>query len=464
MGLLFSGCASTSVFKNYPAQTSNVRKALEAEDSDKAYDLLSKKVKCADKILYLQERGRVASLQKDYQASIADWDQAYSWIETNRMKATVSASKLASQAASLAVNDNAIPYQGYSYELVFLHTFQAFNYLGLNNLSGAMVELRRAGNEQAYAREQHHKELTKAKKDTQKSPIDPTDFETSLNQGYKEMSDVTSKVKSSFQNPYTFCLSAILHEITGDRDNAYVAYKQALELTPENTYLKEATLRLAKSLQRTDDLHTLEKRYGSHAPSTHKRGQGRLVVFYESGWIPQKEQIKLPVFFNQRSYTIAMPYYSAPWTTTPSLSIKAPKKSLGQTETLCSPYALASKALSEDYPKILIRQILRIIAKDQFQKYIQKQEGEQQNKGFISLITSAASLLSENADRRSWLTLPNKVQFADFMLPEGTYKLDFKSMNTQLETHSIQIQEGKTCIVRVICINRKLWIDTFDPN
>src|SRR5690606_7785837 len=48
------------------------------------------------------------------------------------------------EAASLLVNDNARPYRGRPYEILWLRVFQAFNYLAVGNPDGARVEMRQA--------------------------------------------------------------------------------------------------------------------------------------------------------------------------------------------------------------------------------------------------------------------------------------------------------------------------------
>jgi len=455
--LALSGCASNSVFKNYPSQMYSVKNDVTDNKLNDAYERLSKNIRSADKILYLQERGRIASIQGNFEGSIADWEAAFANIEKNRMKATVSMSKLAGEAAGMMINDNAIPYAGKSYELVFLHTFQIYNYLGKGDLSGALVEARRANNEQTYALEQHHKELAKVKQDIQEAQVDSDTFQDALQKGYKEMAFAAGKVKTSFQNPYTYYLSGVLYEMTDDLDNAYIAYKQALELTPDNTILRANVMRLGKRLRMNSDLAHFSKLFGSIEESPWPRkDQGRLVVIYEDGWIPAKEQIKIPIYFNKRSYTVAMPYYDFGWKNMTALSIKAPKRWLGKTEPLCWVRSLAAKALVEDYPRIFLRQLLRLVTKTELQNKADKEDRT------LRGITSLASLLSENADRRSWLTLPDTVQVADFFLPEGTYPLEFQSRKADNKIRNVHIEEGKTTLIRVIRLGSKLYINAFN--
>lgn len=434
----------------------SVKGALIDKDFDKACNKLSPKVNGADKILYLQERGRVFNLQGNYDASIADWEQAFAHIEKNRMKATISASDLLGQSAGMMLNDNAIPYSGKSYELVFLHTFQMYNYLGRGDLSGALVEARRANNEQTYALEMHHEELAKVSQELQNTPVDRHTFHEALQQGYKAMTFAAGKVKNSFQNPYTHYLSGILYEMADQLDNAYISYKNALELVPGNRALKNNVVRLAKRLQRTSELTHFSKIYGAieEAPWPRK-DQGRLVIFYEDGWIPPKQQIKIPIFVDKHSYIIALPIYDFGWKDITPLSIKAPKRWLGQTEPLCWVRSLAVKALAEEYPKIFLRQLIRLLTKAEIQKQTEKQDPT------LGAIVSITNFLSENADRRSWLTLPDAVQVADFFLPEGSYPLEFQSLKTGSKTYEVTVREGETTIVRVVRLSHKLLVDIF---
>jgi len=408
-----------------------------------AYDALTPKVKTSDKILYLQERARVSELDKKIEWSIEDYENAAKVIEENQMKASISASSLGSIGASLLTNDNAIPYTGYGYEKVFLHSFQTLNYLELGKLEGEMVEVRRANNEQTYALQQNEKEVAKVQDEAKKHQVSSATNEAGFSKAYADMAFAASGVKNSFQNAFTFYLSGVLYEMDNDPNNALISYKKAVEIYPENKYAVDSVFRLAESMRFEDDLEHYGKLFGKVNPQKPRAGDGRLVVVYEDGFVPMKEQLMIPFFWNGISYTIAMPYYSSDITPAYSMSLLHNNRLLGKTENICTVRALAVKALMEEYSGIFIRQVIRIVVKDQIQRQAQKQDS------VLGLVTAIGALLSERADRRSWLTLPDNVQVGDYFIPAGEYTFNLDHPSAQGVSPVVAVQDGKTTILRV---------------
>ena len=82
------------------------------------------------------------------------------------------------------------------------------------------------------------------------------------------MSKAAGRVKSSFQNAYTFYTSAVIWEAMGDINAALVDYKKALEINPDNTTI-------TKDIERLNANNTIK-----HSSN------GHLVVLFEDGFAP----------------------------------------------------------------------------------------------------------------------------------------------------------------------------------
>jgi hypothetical protein len=63
-----------------------------------------------------------------------------------------------------------------------------------------------------------------------------------------------------------------------------------------------------------------------------------------------------------------------------------------------------------------------------------------------SIVMQIFNVVSEQADRRSWLTLPSQAQIARQYVPAGSYTV---SVNTQ-DSAKIDVQAGKTTLIWVI--------------
>ena len=146
-----------------------------------------------------------------------------------------------------------------------LHHYQALNFLTKKDLEGAAVEVRRANNEQEEALRRFESEVEAAQKAAEKKHIS-SKSQSAVSSSYAQMDEVAGKVKNSFQNAYTFYVSGFIYELLDQANDAYIDYKKALEIYPENRYLQQDVIRLARALNMGEDLVDLQARFGSESP------------------------------------------------------------------------------------------------------------------------------------------------------------------------------------------------------
>ncbi len=445
MGLLAVGCNST--LAPYPSQ---VRPTIQQLAAGRPVDhdrLFAGKVDGQDRILYLLERGRVAQLQGNLQVSLNSYAAAQDAIRRQDEEAVLTAGDVAAQAAAVLLNDNAIPYRPDGYERVMLHHFQAQNFLVSGNLEATGVEVRRGNFEQRQALQRHEQDIQRAQQRAADRQVDSSQAMNSLSRAYAGMDEVAGKVKNSFQNAYTFYLSGVVYELMGEPNHAYIDYKQALEIMPENRHLQRDVVRLAESLAMHDDLDAFRRRFADLTVAAANPEQGTLVVLYEDGFVPAKEQIKLPIpLFSANSFTtIAFPFYGGGYQAAVPLVLSVDGRELGRTELVCHLQALAVRALKEKMVGMVIRQVLRATSRGVAAKMASDQ-GEEVGALFIGLI----GFLMENADRRSWLTLPSNAQVGRFALDAGPRRLELAAGGgpsaCQLD---VEIQPGKVTVLVV---------------
>lgn len=411
--------------------------------------------KSKDRILYNMERGRYALVTGNSDVSMADFKASMDKIRENDNKALISASAFGANVAATAVNDNAIPYEGEGYERVLLHHYQALNYLKKKDLDGAGVEVRRANAEQNDSLKRFEKELDGAQEEAQKRRINGNSSRISTQ--YAQMDEVAGKVKNSFQNAYTFYVSGFIYELLRQPNDAYIDYKKALEIFPENSYLQKDVLRLAATLDMRDELDELRQRF----PQEDKRfthegsaGAGELLVIFEDGFVPQKHEIKIPLpAGNAGLIAIAFPIYQERWSPQIPLRILSNSEFIGSTEPICDVRALAVKALKEKIPVLATRQIIRAIAKGVTAAEARKQMGD-----LGQFATIVWNLVSENADLRSWLTLPANVQILRTSLPVGSYSLSLQHPMAGGATHAdVEINANGKTILHVVRTGRQMY-------
>jgi len=422
--LVMFGCAGTTTFSAYPKKINPYINTLQTKAPVDFTQCLISECGSKDSILYNMERGRIAQVLGNLEASKNDFKASIEKIRQNDEKARISASDIGSSVAATATNDNAIPYTGYGYERVMLHHYQALNYVKAQDLEGAGVEVRLANSEQEAALKQFESDIEKAQKEAEEKNTAPS---SNIVGQYAQMDEVAGKVKNSFQNAYTFYLSGFIYELNKQYNDAYIDYKKALEIYPDNTFLQKDVLRLAEQLEMREDVAALSERF-KLSPSKIPAGSGELLVMYEDGFVPQKQEIKIPIPVPTVGLlAIAFPIYNETWSSQLPLTVMANSDQIGITEPICDFRALAVKALKEQVPAIAVRQAVRAVAKGAASVAARK-VADQFNLGFVgTLAASAYNYASENADLRSWITLPSNAQILRTQLPPGIYKLALNS-------------------------------------
>ncbi|MFT5716156.1 MAG: hypothetical protein ACJAWS_002692 [Oleiphilaceae bacterium] len=448
---LLGGCATSSLFQSYPSQAESFQHAISLNSPEQdviklaVLEDLNEERESADAMLYMMERGRINQLNASFADSKTDFELVIAGFEEQDLESTIEVGETLAQGASLLTNDNAIPYEGAGYERVFTHHHQAFNYLGQNDLGGASVEFRKVALEQRILLEKHEKEVAEAYEDAEENEIDLN----TLSSEFSGLDNVAGKVKSSFQNAYTFYASGAFWETQGDLSAAWVDYKKAFEINSNNTYLKQDIARVAKKLGEKPDQKELNEA---------KAGQGTVVVFFEDGFVPAKSEIKIPVpTFDGGFISLAFPYYETDiWPVSASLrAIDDQFNDLGTSEVVVDVSALAVKDLKEQIPQLLVRQALRGFAKYQ----LQKQSGD--HGGMTGqLLASLYNVISESADRRSWLTLPHTAQVMRFNLDAGKREVNLSTALTQVKL-DLDIKANRTIFVRVVNANNQLMTQVY---
>ncbi len=434
--LCLCGCVGTSVLTPYSRQAASLKDYLEQEDFEGACQYMEPKLNGQDRLLYLQERGRIHQLAGNVEKSKIDFEVASQIIEGRRFETSLG--HTSGTVGAVFLNDNTRPYEGWAYEKVFLHTYQTLNYLEVKDLEGALVEIRRANNEQRYETERRALSQALLAAEAKEHQLDWQQEPESLQEVYKDLSPAIGAVKKTYQNGYTSYLSALAYELAGDRENARVSYRQALELYPGNTFIKEALRR------------TLE------AKPAQQSQKGRLVILYETGFIPQREQIKVPIPYQGRIYTVALPYLKVTSAASMGPLCVAVGGKAYETQELCQPGALAALALKEEYPGIILRHLIRLIVRDQTQKQAQSLDEKQGFGGFLGLGTAILGFVLDHADLRSWSTLPHSVQLAEVYLEPGEHTVRLHTYETEPVRLKINIAAGQVRLLHVLKVGKRM--------
>ena len=421
-----SGCATPTVFTPY---TKRITPLVEDLKTGRQIDLsqcLLQESQGKDAILYAMERGRLAQIRGEIEQSIRNFGDSMEAISLNDEKAIISASQVGNQAQAIIVNDNVIAYEGERYERVMLHHFQALNYLAKRDLEGARVEIRRANEEQEESLKRHERDLNMLRNDVAEREIEFNEGYAEIDARFPLMNEEDGKVMNSFQNAYSYYLSGFVYELQNKPDEAYIDYRRALEIYPDNVFLRQDVARLAAVVEYGRDLLESRRYSRSKRTAADKASEsahvGELLVLFEEGFVPRKEEVKIPFPVAKGGVAaVAFPVYREKRASPLPLTIAMDSKVIAVTEPICDVRALAVNALKEKVPAMVVRQTVRLGAKGTVTKMAGKKYG-----GWTSLGMSIWNVFSERADLRSWQTLPANAQLLRVTLPAGIHRLSLK--------------------------------------
>jgi hypothetical protein len=395
---------------------------------DSVLNRLDRRTPDVSHVLYLLEAARLSSLLGETTGSVSLYAEAEERFDEERMRAMFTASETLQTALSMVTNDRALPYNGQLFERVLAYTFQALNYLELGDAELARIELNKALRDMRWGNDNLAQLRRESDQSLRQAGVGTGDFR----EGFSSPPDGLVQDRSS-DNALVYYLSGLLFEAAGALDRAEIDYRNALAYAPGSPAVEEA-------LQSLGDMPA---------------GTGRLVILHESDWVSPKIPFSLSIFIKGRSYTLSLPYYSDRYWNdyTPQAFMQ-----IGETRPLLYPLlnvdAAARLSLSELLPSILLRQALRMVAKEQLQN-----EAEEADP-WLGFAASIFSILSDSPDLRSWLSLPSAVYGGQLYLPAGSYPVISELEST--ESSSLQIRAGETTVLRLATARgRVIRVDSF---
>ena len=391
---------------------------LSSGQPDNAYTYLQKHAPKKPDIPYQFELGLVAHYANRFSESSKAFDLAGDIAEDRYTKS------VSKELGSLVTSDKLRPYAATQYERLLSHYYRALNYIYLNQLDGALVECRRATNLINYFKGEDEK----------------YDF---------------------FGTGFLAHLSGMLFEAAGEWNDALISYKQAAEYyknasektgveTPKD--IGNALVRLTRRLGFTDEFERYQEQYGD--PPSRAENTGELILFYESGYVPPKveENLIFPILktddvkdekfartlMKREGVTydevkleyllrIAIPTIRSQRPHFAGIKVEVGENQ-GRGGLVEDVEAIAIETFKAERPIILLRTLARAIV-----KYLGTREMHKKNET-LGLLTNLFGVLTEQADTRSWRTLPNQIFMVRMPLPAGTHtlKLSFLGANGQV--------------------------------
>lgn len=433
--LFATGCAT------WYQRTMDFQEAVAKGDFGHAEKLLQKNKKQnrkKNRLLYYLNLGYVNFMLGRYEESNAAFETAERMTEEQ-------GKDILTEAAVLVSNPEIRPYRPEDFEVIMINFYKANNYLQMNNMEDALVEVRK------------------------------------INIRLQQLNDKYADHKNRYrQDAFAQLLMGLIYDAAGDANNAFIAYRNAYN-TYETDYLKNFNLpapeQLKKDLLRTaytcgftSELEEYEKKFGFKYTAPQEKPDGQLVFFWLNGFGPVKAEWGLTftktnrgdgaVVFHNEELSLTFPFFTGnnynkddknalanlnvvrvvfpkyverpPLYTSGILKCNGSVYQLQEAENINK---IAFKTLHDRMLRELPNSLLRTAVK-QGVRYTASKQNE-----WLGFATGLANAFTEKADTRNWQTLPYSISYARIPLQhsENTIVLEFSGAKAGTDVQEINI-------------------------
>jgi hypothetical protein len=340
----------------------------------------------------------------------------------------------AERISAMARTPDRIAYEGFFYDRQFVAAYRALNALALGNLEDARQHFVRADRWQALAILENRKRAEQLREEQEaarrefgafdRAASDPR-LAASTRERYGDLEQY--EAYAEFANPYVDMLRAVylmgMAEGAGDYDVARNLMRRVAGMAPQNRFVLE-DLDLADKLAQGE----IER-------------PDLVYVFFETGLAPLRAQsrISVPVFIVSDRVPIAAPYLVFDETYAPVLNAQG---------VSTSPLASVDRIVAAEFGAQLPGLTTRMIAAAAFKVGVQygMNEFAQQTDPILHLFTMLAGGIwaasTNEADLRTWATLPKEVQYVRLETPaDGRVQLTIagRSYSVPVESDGINL-------------------------
>jgi len=325
-----------------------------------------------------------------------------------------------------------------SFERIYLHTIKANNYLSMNDLEGARVEVMRAYNLQRVLREDMDRRRDKAlEKDREKrrndrsyrstiTGLDTASLHESLSPDLT-LQEKLATISSQYENPYAMMLASFVFLASGELDDARIEAARAMR-----TVDSEQVARVADALENISD--GLE---GEPLPN--------VFVFAEVNSAPRKfsEDFRIFNFNTGALLKISFPVYAPV-----ERSVDLVRMEGEDLDPITDVELLAFKEYEDELPLVMIQTLTRAVSHSIKDSVLEDQFG-----ALGALMGTLSNELLEGADTRSWTMLPGQVLFGAFHSRSPDVTLEVVRAGAPY-TKTLQIEPDRINLIHLVANSR----------
>ncbi len=393
--LILGGCAS------YSQSFQTVEHKLLSNDPAGALQALDKQSHSdRDLFLYTSNKATLLRMLNKYRESNEEIEKAKAIVDK------YSAISVSETTSSFIINDATRTYIGSPVEQVMLYIYAALNYLEMNDLDNARVEILQAD--------------IRLRTLMQDDPDSPLSID-----------------------PFAHYLSGIIYEDLGEWSDAMIAYRKAYKAYQAHNslygiavpqQLKRVLILMADKVGLNDERRKYEREFSLRLADiqAENKNTAELIFIFHNGLAPIKRESSVNVLEPGSGHMIrvSLPRYEKRGTMVASARLHLHNANqdhdntlIAETEKTEDISMLEIESLNAQIGAITARAIARAVAKHEMAKEAGKQDS------LAGLIVNIAGVLTERADTRSWLTLPTEIQTARLNAPADTYAVNIELLD-----------------------------------
>jgi hypothetical protein len=405
--MLLALCCGLTACASYPERTAEAYGAFESGRLAEAAKLYADPDTTGSEFLGGAEAGSVAMAAGDWEGAIQHLGKAAASVREYEDRALVSPTSAGESLLTWTVNEGMAGYRGEGFERVMLHASLGLAYLGRGDFDGAGVEARRANK-------------------------------------------LLESEEALYEKEYAagglgHFLSALVYEMQGQPDNAYIDYKRMLAKGVGVQFAGRAALRLSKRLAFQDEYEAWRERFGASFEGPEPPdGAATIVVVAGVGAGPYKAEITIPI-----PTPTGILQWSVPTLVARSQSVQALELGIAghstrvRTDVVEDVYTVTKENLEDRIAWLAAKSAVRAFLKRELTQQLDKQSPV-----LGAIAGTVFTLVTEHADLRTWQTLPNTWQVARAFVAPGEHALELSAVGGEsVALGRFELERGETLFV-----------------
>lgn len=462
LSLCMFGCAT------HRSETEEIRKAWAVGNTQTAQKLVDEavpdKLDSGDEVIWLLEQGAITRANNDIEGSKKSLDRAYNKIKKYEDEAKV---KLGEETAAFLVNQSYIDYKGYNYDKIMLSIYQSMNFIEAKDFDRARVELKRLQQAQAEAKrinleriEDSANAIADAKKKNKNANYDVSGLLKDANTtsamtkyyGERYKADPKTTIQQAaniYVNPFGHWLYGVCLMSTGDKEDQRMA--------------GDAFRICSEMLGKQSEVLNSDAADGAAIQEGKKQNLGNVTyVVLETGVAPLRRQFRLDLplwIINKNLPHVSMnfPYLEKQANFKEQVDVVVGEKTL-KFDMIANMDDIIEDEFYVELPTVITKTMLSAAAKATAQYFAAKAAGDYG--ALVNVGMSLIQIASNDADLRTWTTLPKQIKLAKVETPaDGKIKIDNKVVTVNKTgvnvVHVKSMSKTGTNLVKVIDFNPK---------